>query len=123
MLDKEVYENRKQEYTKRINAMMEYITNTTICRSRMLLHYFDEEDIHDCGQCDVCQNRKPLTKEYKNKVERAAEAIIHTLSDCKEHPIHSVLTLPFDTEIIKTALQWLIDEEEVTYSEGMISLN
>ena len=123
VLDKEVYENRKQEYTKRINAMMEYITNTTICRSRMLLHYFDEEDIHDCGQCDVCQNRKPLTKEYKNKVERAAEAIIHTLSDCKEHPIHSVLTLPFDTEIIKTALQWLIDEEEVTYSEGMISLN
>lgn len=123
VLDKEVYENRKQEYTKRINAMMEYITNTTICRSRMLLHYFDEEDIHDCGQCDVCQNREPLTKEYKNKVERAAEAIIHTLSDCKEHPIHSVLTLPFDTEIIKTALQWLIDEEEVTYSEGMISLN
>ena len=123
VLDKEVYENRKQEYTKRINAMMEYITNTTICRSRMLLHYFDEEDIHDCGQCDVCHNRKPLTKEYKNKVERAAEAIIHTLSDCKEHPVHSVLTLPFDTEIIKTALQWLIDEEEVTYSEGMISLN
>ena len=123
VLDKEVYENRKQEYTKRINAMMEYITNTTICRSRMLLHYFDEEDIHDCGQCDVCQNRKPLTKEYKNKVERAAEAIIHTLSDCKEHPVHSVLTLPFDTKIIKTALQWLIDEEEVTYSEGMISLS
>ena len=123
VLDKEVYKNRKQEYTKRINAMLEYITNTTICRSRMLLHYFDEEDIHDCGQCDVCQNRKPLTKEYKNKVERAAEAIIHTLSDCKEHPVHSVLTLPFDTEIIKTALQWLIDEEEVTYSEGMISLN
>ena len=38
----EVYEHRKARYETRINAMLDYVTNDTVCRSRMLLDYFGE---------------------------------------------------------------------------------
>ena len=38
----EVYEHRKARYETRINAMLDYVTNNTVCRSRMLLDYFGE---------------------------------------------------------------------------------
>ena len=36
----EVYEHRKARYETRINAMLDYVTNNTVCRSRMLLDSF-----------------------------------------------------------------------------------
>lgn len=53
----EVYEKRKEAYEKRIGAMIDYVSATDKCRSRMLLHYFGERNMHDCGQCDVCLSR------------------------------------------------------------------
>jgi len=50
----EIYEERKARYETRINAMLEYVTNDTLCRSRMLLDYFGEKNEHNCGQCDTC---------------------------------------------------------------------
>ena len=54
VLNKEVYEDRKRSYEKRIQAMLEYAESNDQCRSRMLLHYFGENNEHNCGQCDVC---------------------------------------------------------------------
>lgn len=53
-LSKEVYEDRKESYVQRINAMIEYAESENRCRSRMLLRYFGEKNEHNCGQCDVC---------------------------------------------------------------------
>lgn len=49
-----VYEERKARYETCINAILDYATNDTVCRSRMLLHYFGEKNEHDCGICDTC---------------------------------------------------------------------
>lgn len=38
-LSKEVYEERKESYRRRIEAMIEYAESENNCRSRMLLHY------------------------------------------------------------------------------------
>lgn len=57
-----VYEERKERYEKRISAMLDYVSSDTVCRSRMLLHYFGEKNEHNCGQCDTCinlKNKKP----------------------------------------------------------------
>ena len=39
--------------------MLAYANNTTSCRSRMLLDYFDGGNSRDCGICDVCQQNLP----------------------------------------------------------------
>ncbi len=57
-LGHEVYEDRKEGYERRIGTMLEYASNEDHCRSRMLLHYFGEKNYHDCGQCDVCLQRR-----------------------------------------------------------------
>ena len=53
VLSREVYEDRKESYIRRINAMLEYADAEDKCRSRMLLYYFGERNEHNCGQCDV----------------------------------------------------------------------
>lgn len=50
-----VYEERRLRYSERLSAMMRYIeTDSSVCRSRMLLDYFGEQSSRDCGRCDVC---------------------------------------------------------------------
>ena len=38
-----VYDARKKEYAKRIGRMIDYVSETNICRSKMLLAYFGEK--------------------------------------------------------------------------------
>lgn len=52
------YKDLKAASLRRREAMIDYVTNNDICRSRQLLHYFGEEST-DCSICDVCvANRK-----------------------------------------------------------------
>ena len=46
-LSREVYEDRKESYIRRIEAMLEYADTDNKCRSRMLLHYFGEKNEHN----------------------------------------------------------------------------
>lgn len=58
VISKEVYELRKKRYVERITAMSDYLERKDVCRSRMLLMYFGEKNVKDCGRCDVCLSRK-----------------------------------------------------------------
>lgn len=49
------YEMLRTSYHERLEAMMEYVTETSLCRSRFLLRYFGQEDSADCGTCDICR--------------------------------------------------------------------
>ncbi|MBO7417404.1 MAG: RecQ family ATP-dependent DNA helicase [Bacteroidaceae bacterium] len=51
------YEDRKQRMKNRIDAMINYVEGHVTCRSRLLLHYFGEENEHECGLCDVCRQK------------------------------------------------------------------
>src|SRR5690554_2258801 len=54
------YENRKEDFLKRIDSVINYAEDTENCRSRLLLEYFGENDATDCGICDVCQSKKSI---------------------------------------------------------------
>jgi len=51
---KEIYEKRKERLEKQLDAILHYADNDVSCRSRMLLHYFGEDNPHNCGICDCC---------------------------------------------------------------------
>src|SRR5690606_10324096 len=52
-ISRAVYEERKKRFGKRILAMIGYVEEENVCRSRMLLIYFGEKNPKDCGHCDV----------------------------------------------------------------------
>ncbi len=37
-----------------LKSVLEYVTNKTICKSRIILNYFGETINHDCGICSYC---------------------------------------------------------------------
>ncbi|AGB28156.1 ATP-dependent DNA helicase, RecQ family [Prevotella dentalis DSM 3688] len=107
-----VYEDRKTQFTKRIDAMMEYATNDSVCRSRQLLRYFGETGSHDCGACDVCRavvassNPQPGTGE-------AVRLILGLLSDGRRHALAELSRLPLPKARLDEALHQLAAEEQI----------
>ena len=51
----EWYQQRKNHYANKLEAMVEYAENRHYCRSQLLLGYFGENDAPTCGTCDICR--------------------------------------------------------------------
>lgn len=54
-LDPKRYAMLKDSCVGRIQKMIDYISEETVCRSRYLLEYFGQTESEDCGTCDVCR--------------------------------------------------------------------
>lgn len=119
-LSPEVYEKRKESYTRRIEAMLDYAEANDKCRSRMLLRYFGEKNEHNCGQCDVClQNHHSGLKQGKfTDIETKIHALL------KEAPLssHDLLEMlkEEDTENVKRVLSYLLAEEIIRQENGKL---
>lgn len=48
----------RESFHARAEAMLEYVSETSECRSRYLLRYFGQTEAADCGTCDVCRARR-----------------------------------------------------------------
>lgn len=121
-LSKEVYEDRKEEYADRIDAILHYAESEDNCRNRMLLDYFGEHAAENCGKCDVCLKRhKPQT--LSKEVEHASDSIVRLLSDGKMHQISELARLPFPSGSVEEAVRLLRDDDEIGTQENRIFLN
>ena len=114
-----VYEERKAQYQKRIEAVIQYADNDSVCRSRQLLRYFGETDSQDCGQCDVCLSHKDKTN-AGDGLAKAKECILHLLSDHQPHLITDINKLKLPSELLDKALAELINEERIHMEDGYI---
>ncbi len=115
-----VYEERKQQFSERIQAMISYATNDHVCRSRQLLRYFGEEDSHDCHQCDVCLSH-PHQEVNDPLTTTEAHAILKLLADGKPHHITELRDIQLPTEPLNVALEYLLQEEYVIQEDGFLS--
>ena len=106
-----VYEERKEHFARRIHAIEQYATDDTICRSTQLLSYFGEKKVGDCGQCDVCIERK--SNKSKNHLMKAKQEMLDLLNDGKPHLITELKSLNLPNNLFDEALEQLIMEEEV----------
>jgi ATP-dependent DNA helicase RecQ len=66
------YNKRKDSFVKRTEAVIEYVNEETICRSRYLTSYFGQSEGSDCGICDICIGKRRLRegKYYLHEIER-----------------------------------------------------
>ena len=118
-LSKEVYEDRKESYVQRINAMIEYAESENRCRSRMLLRYFGEKNEHNCGQCDVClqQHQSGLKSGEFEAISQQLQALL------KENPlslqeIKDKVQVP-ENHLIKV-VSYLVSEEIIRQENGYL---
>ena len=70
-IDRQYIEERKQVMKQQTEAAIRY-AESNICRSRLLLAYFDEPDTPKCGICDVC-----LAEKYKNDATDRTDIIMN----------------------------------------------
>lgn len=117
-----IYEERKERHEKRIEAMLEYVTNDTVCRSRMLLRYFGEKNEHNCGVCDTCISlrNKDTTKDVSSK--ELIEQIYRILSVRPLTPATLSEELTVNKDILTDVLHQLLEEEKIIAVDGMLQI-
>ena len=97
-----------------IDAILTYVNNNKICRSRQLLAYFGEAKTEDCGLCDVClRSRRKDGKPIKEIAPNIFTIVSASPKTSRE--ICEALHAYSETEILKT-LKALLEQ-------GRLSLN
>ena len=116
VIPKAVYEERKEQFSKRIKSVIHYAENNEVCRSKQLLRYFGDVQAKDCLRCDVCleqglqQNSTITTNEIK-------QTILHGLEDKERHHITELDKLAFPEKLLDQVLEQLV-AEEIIVMEG-----
>ncbi|MGM5470102.1 RecQ family ATP-dependent DNA helicase [Flavobacteriaceae bacterium LMO-SS05] len=101
-------EQQFQLKSEQIQAVLEYVSNDTICKNIQLLKYFGEEHHENCGICSVCLSKKPNRK-YSAKVVQ--NSIILAL---EKQPLSSrnlVSQLNYKEAVILEILKTLIEHD------------
>jgi ATP-dependent DNA helicase RecQ len=108
----ENYNLRKERYTKRIEAMVNYASGTAKCRSMSLLEYFGEKNATRCGKCDVCTSRNELdmSKYQFDQILEQIKANILTEGKSLETLVDSV---KFPSEKTTKVIRWLLDNNKI----------
>ena len=113
VISKTVYEERKAQFEKRIESIINYAENDTVCRSRQLLRYFGETRTEDCQQCDVCLAHQKTPQSYKNAFNQALKAIKEMLADGEKHSITELNKITLNQDAKDEALEYLVNEEVI----------
>lgn len=119
-LSREVYEDRKESYRRRIEAMIEYVESENKCRSRMLLHYFGEKNEHNCGQCDVClqHHHSGLRQSQFDEISRQIRSLLEMESLSLQELKIRMVDVP--EEQLTKVVSYLLSEEIIRQENGRL---
>lgn len=118
-ISQSVYEERKERYKKRIQAMIDYVTTDTVCRSRMLLRYFGEKNEHNCGVCDICLSRLHHEKD-DTSVKDIKKRILVLTEEKPCTPADIATQLQEDKNIVTQAIRELLEEHKLKSENGLL---
>lgn len=104
-----VYELRKQKARQRIDAVRDYVTSDSICRSQRLLAYFGETNSLPCGDCDVCRKRSDKLNHttYSQIAEEVGRLRKEGVGEAGK--IVGRLSKYFEESEIEYVIRWMID--------------
>ncbi|EEX19098.1 RecQ family ATP-dependent DNA helicase [Prevotella veroralis] len=121
ILDKSVYEERKEQFQKSINSVINYAQNDRVCRSRQLLYYFGEKKSVDCEQCDVCLSH--THHDDHDQQEEIKEKLLAMVADGERHHVTEVRQLDEDWDIVTKVMKELMDEEQLLMEGSYLILS
>jgi ATP-dependent DNA helicase RecQ len=111
------YKKRKESYTGRLNAVLNYASKSNKCRSQVLLEYFGEKNSERCGQCDVCKHQEEaeLNRSEFDLVRDEIKSIINLEPATLDELIDKI---PVKEDKIVHVIQWLLDNMYIAYDEN-----
>ncbi len=112
-LSKEIYKNQKAAAEKRLQSLLNFLSNSIQCRSQQLLHYFDQNKVKRCGICDICQrkNKVELNEIEFKSIENAIE---NSLRSGSKHLYDIISGIDnFEEDKVISVLRWLLDNNKV----------
>ena len=121
ILDKSVYEERKEQFQKSINSVINYAQNDRVCRSRQLLYYFGEKKSVDCEQCDVCLSH--THHDNHDQQEEIKEKLLALVADGERHHVTEVRLLDEDWDMVTKVMKELMDEEQLLMDGSYLILS
>jgi len=109
----------KKRASDRMEAMIDYVTSSLVCRSQKLLSYFGEENSKRCGKCDSCISLKKLKMDTTD-----AEAVINRLKPRLQQGWRSLNELAEDAGIlheddVMLMIDWLMDNELIERNDEL----
>ena len=117
-LSDEVYKDRKDDATKRVQAVIDFVNNDSECRSVQLLRYFGEKIKTRCGKCDVCNIRNQMKindEEYKNISKLILEELKKRVVPLYETP--SLAKNYLEEKVLET-VRWMLDNGTIEQDEN-----
>ena len=121
ILDKSVYKERKEQFQKSINSVINYAQNDRVCRSRQLLYYFGEKKSVDCEQCDVCLSH--THHDNHDQQEEIKEKLLAMVADGERHHVTEVRLLDEDWDMVTKVMKELMDEEQLLMDGSYLILS
>lgn len=106
---------RKQVATDKLNAMIAFAENTTHCRSRLLVEYFNEFGAEDCGVCDVCLNRNKGDV-AGTEAQQIEKKLYQLLSNTPLHVNDVVKAISItEKDKVTAVIRYLLDNNKLHY--------
>ena len=117
-LSDEVYKDRKEDATKRVQSVIDFVNNDNECRSVQLLRYFGEKIKTRCGKCDVCNIRNQMKindEEYRNISNIILEELKKRVVPVYETP--SLAKNYLEEKVLET-VRWMLDNGTIEQDEN-----
>lgn len=118
VLDQKALSAKRKLKMEKMEAVIAYLHNEEMCRTRLLLEYFGETDYQNCEVCDNCLSRHKHEKdEYHRKhYKRQVLELLKKDDDLNEEEMVKVLD-PSDKALFLNLLAELIDHGDLHYNE------
>ena len=118
-INNEIYSHKLKTDLQRVNSILDYSFNESICRNKLLLKYFGEDFKIDCKVCDNCLNNKNKNlKPIENKIIN-----ILKLNPLEPHQIIDDIAFEHSKNDIKKVLRKMMDNNKITTNKlNMIEL-
>ncbi len=111
----EVYFDRKKFAKERMLAMKSYAETKKGCRSTYLLEYFGEKMKHQCGQCDLCLERKAseISQEEVDQVGNQIKQIARDQKVTTKDVLPKMRGKITEDKVVRI-IKWLVDNGSIS---------
>jgi ATP-dependent DNA helicase RecQ len=83
-IDMQAFNKRKERFAGRVRSMIQYVHETTECRSKRIGSYFGDHELDDCGICDNCLRQRSIHLS-KEEFDSINNRIVNSMKDQSIH--------------------------------------